>query len=88
MEQDKITIGRIREYDEKSGIGEIISLQSSYMFLKDDICYKDVNKGDLVKFRAEKIHDTNKAFFIRKYEDNKELNGKIAKSKVYKSNMY
>lgn len=88
MEQDKITIGRIREYDEISGTGEIISLQSSYMFLIDDVCDKEINKGDLVKFRAEKVNNINKAFFIRKYETNKELNGKIAKSKIYRSNQY
>ena len=88
MEQDKNTIGRIREYDEKSGIGEIISLQNSYMFLIDDLCYNDASKGDLVKFRAEKVNDINKAFFIRKFENKKELNGKISKSKIYKSSQY
>ena len=60
-------------------------MYNSYLFLKNDVNYDDIAKGDLVKFRAEKIHDQNKAFFISKYNIVDDMGGKIAKSKVYKS---
>ena len=86
MEQNKSTIGKVREFDNNLGVGEIISMYNTYMFTKDDVLYDDLKKGDLVKFRAEKIHDCNKAFFIKKYELIQDMGGKISKSKIYRPN--
>jgi hypothetical protein len=88
MEQNKLTIGKVKEYNSKQGVGEIISIYNSYMFTKDDVCYDTLKEGDIVKFRAEKVHDKNKAFFINKYELTDEIGGKIEKSKIYKSDKY
>ena len=86
MEQNKATIGKVKEYDNQKGVGKIVSMYNSYMFLCDDLCDNDINKGDLVKFRAENINGQNKAFFIKKYNLQDDMNGKTAKSKIYRSN--
>ena len=85
MELNKATIGKVKEYDKKHGVGKIISIQNIYMFTNDDV-YEEIDKGDLVKFRAELVHGKPKAFFIHKYELIDDMGGKIAKSKIYKSN--
>ncbi len=86
MEQDKSTLGKVKDLDIKKGVGTIVSSIDSYMFTINDINNNDISVDDYVKFRAEKVHNQNRAFFVKKYNENDDLYGKITKSKIYKSN--
>ena len=86
MEQDKSTLGKIVDLDIKKGVGTVVSAADTYMFTVDDINSNDISVNDYVKFRAEKVHNQNRAYFLKKYNENDSIYGKIIKSKVYKSN--
>ena len=73
MGYNRPNIGKIRNYDNNTGLGEIVSSNGVFMFTLGDLKYQDVNIGDLVKFRAERIHNANRAFFINKIQLGYEL---------------
>ena len=67
-----INIGKIYNYDEKTGVGDIITKDDKYMFTNDDVEFPldQIYNGKLVRFRGEKVYKyTNKAFFIKSIED-------------------
>ena len=73
-------IGQIKEFD--GHVGKIISVDYSfggeYLFLKKDIESDEIKIGDIVEFRAEKKHDTLRAYFVTKRNDlNKNISFKI-----------
>ena len=59
-------IGKVKEYNGVSGT--IVTADDSYMFLDSDVNSK-ISAGDLVKFRAEKVNETNRAFFVKQYNE-------------------
>ena len=64
-------IGQVKEFDGEVGI--IISVDyyygGEYLFLKKDLESDEISVGDMVEFRAEKKHDTLRAYFITKRND-------------------
>ena len=82
MEFDRIKIGKVRYYDVLNGIGEIVDTNYSYLFTIDSLENKKVENGDLVKFRAEIVNDTKRAFFIEKIDNNYELKDRLIKGKL------
>ena len=85
MELNKNAIGKVAYYNQEKGVGRIITNEHTFMFILDDLLDKDVNRGDLVKFRAEKVNNEYRAFFISKYDMNKFNDSKNNKSKIYKN---
>ena len=85
MSYNQVLFGKIKNIDYEKGIGEIVTSDSNYMFTTDCISTDEIlNIGDFVKFRAEAIHNTNKAYFVKKIDLNKNLNDyRILKSKKY-----
>ena len=85
MPYDSIKIGKIRNIDYKTGVGEIITNDNNYLFTTDCISSNEkLATGDVVKFRAELIHDTPKAYFIDKVDLEKGVEGyQVLKSKRY-----
>ena len=67
--------GIIVEYD--GFIGEIESDNTRYIFLTDDV-NGTINIGETVTFRGEKIHNINRAFFVKKKVDNNNAYGGIS----------
>lgn len=67
MENNKIKFGKIYEYDIKSGIGKIITKNEIYLFTDNDTLETNLKQGDFVKFRAEKVLDIDRAYFVKKY---------------------
>ena len=87
MASFKTEIGKVRKINHEEGVGEIVSQSGNYMFLLNDIGFNTLNlkEGDTVKFRAEKIQDYNRAFFVDKIILEKDyLNNK----KEYKPKKY
>ena len=85
MAYNETVIGKIRSIDYNKGVGEIVSSNNTFMFTIDDLSTNDkYNEGDLVKFRAELVQDTPKAYFINKItpEEIKD-NYNILRSKTY-----
>lgn len=62
--------GQVKEYDGATGIIASIDINCGghYLFLKKDLENKDIVVGDIVEFRAEKIQNTLRAFFVTKKE--------------------
>ena len=60
--------GIVKQLDPLTGVGEITSLNESYLFLMEDALDKSIQIGSEVSFRAETIHNQRKAFFIKKIE--------------------
>ena len=65
MDYNVITIGKIREIDYSKGVGEIVTVDKIYQFtVNDSSSFNDLKKGDLVRFRGEKVNNIDKAFFV------------------------
>ena len=77
-----IKIGKVKDYNKFSGVGEIVTIDDTYIFTLDNLVDCNIDNGDIVKFRAEKVNDKNIAFFVNKYD----LNTDTAKAKKYYSN--
>lgn len=69
-------IGKIVNYNQKTGVGHIISLYGTYLFTVEDLYDADIQEGDIVRFKGEKVYKTeDKAFFIKKLiVDDKKIN--------------
>ena len=81
MEYNNIQIGKIRNIDYSKGVAEIVTSNQKYLFILED---NNLQEGDIVKFRAEIINDTPKAFFAKKVDlANGEKEYKVLKSKTY-----
>ena len=52
------------------------------MFTIDSETPNDLEPGNVVMFRAEQVHNVNKAFFVRHYNKNRD-HIKTLKSKTY-----
>ena len=68
-------IGKIINYDNKKGWGNIVTNDKIYLFLSKDLEDNKIKNGDVVTFRGEKNSSNNlRAFFIKSYklEQNKE----------------
>jgi hypothetical protein len=78
MDYKPIKIGKIRNIDYTSGIGEIVTNKDSYMFRITEEMPTDLNPNDYVLFRAEQVQNQNVAFFIKRYteENNQSLKAK------------
>ena len=75
MSYNKIALGKIRTIDYTLGVGEVVTSDGIFMFTIDDISTKEeLHPGDLVKFRAEKIHDIQKAYFVSKINKGYKIN--------------
>ena len=85
MNLDEIKIGKIKNMDKQNGVGEIVTIDDIYTFTIDNLKDKNVENGDLVKFRGEKINDKNMAFFVNKIDETYELKHNPIKSKIYNS---
>ena len=85
MELDRVTIGRVSQFSNEKGVGKIVTPDNIFMFTIDDLTDDSINNGDLVKFRAEKIHDEYKAFFVSKCDMEEYINKEANKNKVYKN---
>ena len=81
----EIKFGKINKYDKFKGVGEIVSLDNIYFFTINNLMDHNINNGDLVKFRAEKINEKNMAFFVNKINENYKLKSNSIKSKIYNS---
>lgn len=68
MGYNRPLIGKIRTYDNNTGLGEIVSSNGVFMFTFNDLKYSDIKPGDVVKFRAERVHDVNRAFFVNRIQ--------------------
>lgn len=75
-------IGKIKEFNKKFGVGEIVSIDGVYKFTINDI-NEELNPLDIVKFRGEVVNDVKRAFFVKKIENDYELKNRIIKSKLY-----
>ncbi len=84
MNQESYKIGKIKNY--QNGAGEIVTQDDTYLFTINDIKDDNISNGDLVKFRAEKVHDNCRAFFVKKINENFELKKNTIKSKIYRKN--
>jgi hypothetical protein len=75
MSYNKIYLGKIRTIDYMLGVGEVVTSDGDFMFTIDDISTKEeLHPGDLVKFRGEKIHDIQKAYFVSKINKGYKIN--------------
>ena len=83
MELNKTKIGRVKSYDDIQGVGEIVDTTDIYLFTVDCLSGNKIEKGDLVKFRAEEVNDTKKAFFVNKISEDYVLKNGIIKGKIY-----
>jgi hypothetical protein len=83
MEYNKINVGKIRSFNEETGVGEIVTSSNTYMFTLNDLKTPNIEEGDLVKFRGELINDTNKAFFVTKITPEHDLSPVGLKGKVF-----
>ena len=73
MEYNRSHIGKVRHFNENTGVGEIVTSNGVYMFTLDDIKTPGLKDNDLVKFRAELIHSTKKAYFVTKIQPSYKL---------------
>ena len=83
MDYNKINVGKIRSFDEETGVGEIVTSTNTFMFTLESLKTPDIKEGDLVKFRGELINDTNKAFFVTKITPEHDLSPVNLKGKVF-----
>ena len=83
MEYNKINVGKIRSFDEETGVGEIVTSSTTYMFTQDDMRTPGLEEGDYVKFRAELINNINKAFFVTKITPEYELHSSRLHGKTF-----
>ena len=75
MSYNRIIVGKIRTIDYTLGVGEIVTPDGNYMFTIDDISTEEeLQVGDMVKFRAENIHDIQKAYFVNKINKEYKIN--------------
>lgn len=60
--------GKIYVIDNDEGIGYVIDGEKKYLFTITDsfTLFKELKKDDIVRFRAERVNDTDRAFFVRK----------------------
>ena len=82
MESSTTKIGKVNKIN-KEKIGEIITPDEIYLFQMKD-ALDTIQKGDLVKFRAEEIHNQKKAFFIKKITNSQDLTIHSMKDSIYK----
>jgi hypothetical protein len=85
MEVGKNIIGKVGAYNQDKGVGKIVTDNNTYLFLVDDLIDKDIKRGDFVKFRAEKVRDEYRAFFVSRYDINKFIGTETSKTKIYKN---
>ncbi len=71
-------IGKIYSFNKTTGVGQIVTDEKIYMFTIDDLLVpiEELNDGDIVKFKGEKVYDkVDKAFFIKKLKiDSNKIN--------------
>ena len=60
--------GKIYKIYKDNGVGYIVDEENKYLFTIFDVNTKwdELADGDLVRFRAEQINDTNRARFVKK----------------------
>ena len=68
MYYNKNMIGKIIKMDFSTNVGEILTPSEKFIFTFDETDKLAV--GDIVKFRAEKVQDISKAFFVSKLNNN------------------
>jgi hypothetical protein len=76
MDYDEIQIGKVTKYNDLTQIGEIVSTMGPFMFIRSDVVYDDdeeLQLNDIVQFRGEQVQNTNRAFFVKKFNRQKEL---------------
>ena len=67
MEYNQIQIGKVRDIDYKKGVGEIVTEHNNFLFTIEDITSTEkLSVGDVVRFRAEIVHDVPRAHFVKK----------------------
>ena len=78
MDYNTIQIGKIRNIDYNSGVGEVVGRENTFIFKITDDTPTDLQTNDFVIFRAEQVQNQNVAFFVKKYneENNQILNYK------------
>ena len=69
MDYNPIKIGKIRNIDYNSGVGEVVTNKDKYLFRITSEVPNDLTPNDYVLFRAEQVQNQNIAFFIKKYTD-------------------
>ncbi len=77
MSNYQVTVGKVRRYDGVSG--EIVTNEETYMFTPESIQEGTLNENDLVMFRGEEIHNTKKAYFIQKLDNEKSIDEQVYK---------
>lgn len=82
----EIKIGKVKEYNKLSGVGEVVATDDIYFFTSENLKSDIVEKGDLVKFRAETVNNKKVAFFVDKIDNNYEFKKNTIKNKIYYSN--
>ena len=81
MSYNKVMLGKIINIDYKTNTGEILTSDEKYLFIIEE--KTNFKEGDLVKFRAEKVQDTNKAYFVSKIDSKESIKFNILNSKTY-----
>lgn len=73
-------IGRIIEYDGATGMIITPNMSNPYLFLKKDL-ESEVNVGDIVNFNGEVVHNTLRAYFVKRSEYQNNIEVKIKTKK-------
>ena len=77
MDYNIIKIGKIRNINYTTGVGEIVTSKDKYLFRITADMPKDLESNDYVIFRAEQVHNQNIAFFVKKYTEDNEKSLKL-----------
>lgn len=86
MSYNNIQVGKIRNINYKTGVGEITTSDNNFLFTIEDLSTADIiNEGDLVRFRAEIVNDTPKAYFVsRILPEELKSDYRVLESKTYR----
>ena len=60
--------GKVYDIKKDEGVGYVVDGEKEYLFTANDIHsdFDNLEKEDIVRFRAEIIDDVNRAFFVKK----------------------
>ena len=86
MSYNNIQVGKIRNINYKTGVGEITTSDNNFLFTIEDLSTADIiNEGDLVRFRAEIVNETPKAYFVsRILPEELKSDYRVLESKTYR----
>lgn len=68
--------GKVYKIEKENGVGYVVDGEEKYLFTSEDqyTDFDNLEKSDEVRFRAEKVEDINRAFFVKKELKNKKTN--------------